>query len=122
MICEAYSLNNKTALRERLGFTSPFYCDSAKDWRSQLKKIGTVTEAPVPGDVGIVLDHNGNACHGFFVTTNVTKNGAFGTLEGNSNSGGSSNGTSVVQRTRYLCKQIELYHLPKTCVIDADAK
>lgn len=104
---------DKTDLRKRLGFTSPWFCDSTKDWKAQATRLGMLTATPEAGDVFILLDGNREAHHIGFVVAPPDATGRFQTVEGNTNAGGSVNGDGVYNRTRTANGSVIFIALPK---------
>lgn len=112
ILCRAYSLKDKSALRVALGFDSPFFVDSTKDWLAQAKAHKMITTTPAAGDLFILLDGHGQAHHIGFVVSEPDEDGRFRTVEGNTNEGGSPNGDGVYNRVRNARSGIVFISLP----------
>lgn len=63
------------------------------------RENGKIVKDPQPGDIFLLLRKGGNSAFHTGLVRNVSKL-YFGTVEGNSNASGSSEGYAVVQRTR----------------------
>lgn len=111
ILMRAYGMD-KSTLRKKLGFDSPWYCDSTKDWRAQAMRHGMMTDSPTSGDLFILLNESGEAHHIGFVVTPPDATGRFQTNEGNTNSGGSVNGDGVYNRTRTASASVVFIELP----------
>lgn len=98
-------------LTHELGFQSPFYLESTRDWLAQAKTLRITTLAPDPGDLFILTNGLGQAHHIGFVTTSPVS-GNFGTIEGNTNAGGSVNGDGVYRRERIAYPSVQFIKLP----------
>lgn len=85
-----------TNLDWRLGVSAD--CDL---WLARARKLGIVRTTPAIGDIGLILNPNNSndAIHIFLVSGK--KDGAWMSIEGNSNDDGSRNGTAVVERQLY---------------------
>lgn len=115
-LCHAYKLPDKASLRKALGFSSPFFVDSADAWYQQSKALKVTTRCPSSGDLGVVLTAAGVAEHIFFVASDpVELTGNLfqvHTLEGNTNAGGSRNGDGVYRRMRPVSASTAFFKLP----------
>ena len=99
-------------LTHSLGFRSPFYLESTRDWLAQAKTCGMLTDKPEPGDLFILTNGLGQAHHiGFVMTAPLL--GHFGTIEGNTNAGGSVNGDGVYRRERVAFPSVKFIRLPE---------
>ncbi len=105
--------HTKPDLRRILGFSSPWYCDSTRDWLAQAKALDMIVQQPEAGDLFVLLDSRGMAHHIGFVTIPPDVIGDFGTIEGNTNAGGSVNGDGVYCRTRRATDSVRFIRLPK---------
>ncbi len=105
-LCEAYGLQGRAGLRAALGFASPFYVDSTRDWLAQARRLDMVTDTPRAGDLAVFLDGKREACHIGFVEAPPRILGAqavFTTIEGNTSSGeagSQTNGDGRYRRAR----------------------
>ena len=100
-------------LTHSLGFRSPFYLESTRDWLAQAKTCGMLTDKPEPGDLFILTNGLGQAHHiGFVMTAPLL--GHFGTIEGNTNAGGSVNGDGVYRRERVAYPSVKFIRLPES--------
>ena len=113
ILCRAYALKDKTALRVALGFDSPFFVDSARDWLAQAKREKMPTDQPAPGDLFVLLNGSGLAHHIGFVVSAPDDDGRFRTIEGNTNEGGSPNGDGVYLRERNSRSSVAFIRLPE---------
>lgn len=104
---------SKPDLRRKLGFASPWYCDSTRDWLAQAKARDMIVQQPEAGDLFVLLDARGKAHHIGFVVVPPDAVGDFGTIEGNTNAGGSVNGDGVYCRTRRNGDHVRFIRLPK---------
>lgn len=112
ILCRAHGLTEK-ALRFMLGFASPWYSESTRDWYAQAVKAAMLTDDPEPGDVFILLDGHGVPHHTGFVTTKLDADGRFGTIEGNTNDDGSNNGDGVYIRKRNARSGVAFIRIPQ---------
>jgi hypothetical protein len=101
----------KAWLRDQLGFDSPFYVDSCRDWLTQAMRSGMSGHKPEAGDLFILINEHGIAHHMGFVADPVALDG-FGTIEGNTNEGGSANGDGVYRRARPMRTSVRFIRLP----------
>lgn len=113
ILCRAYGIKDKAALRVALGFNSPFFVDSTRDWLVQARREKMLTDRPVPGDLFILLNGSGQAHHIGFVVSEPGEDGRFRTIEGNTNEGGSPNGDGVYERERNARSGVVFIALPK---------
>ena len=72
-----------------------------------------IVQQPEAGDLFVLLDSRGMAHHIGFVTIPPDVIGDFGTIEGNTNAGGSVNGDGVYCRTRRATGSVRFIRLPK---------
>lgn len=112
ILCRAYGLGSKTELRERLGYRSPFYADSTRDWLKQAMLHGSIVDKPEPGDLFVLLDSRGLAHHIGFVVEYFEGARLVCTLEGNTNGGGSVNGNGVYFRQRGFSPYLRYIRVP----------
>ena len=105
--------HTKPDLRRILGFSSPWYCDSTRDWLAQAKALDMIVQQPEAGDLFVLLDSRGMAHHIGFVVAVPDHDGRFRTIEGNTNEGGSVNGDGVYWRTRNTRQGVAFIRLPK---------
>ena len=113
ILCRAYALKDKTALRVALGFDSPFFVDSTRDWMAQAKREKMMTDDPEPGDLFVLLNGSGQAHHIGFVASEPDEDGRFRTIEGNTNEGGSPNGDGVYERERNSRSGVVFIRIPE---------
>ncbi len=113
ILLRAYNLRDRRELRVALRFSSPFYVDSTRDWYDQAKARDMLTDAPEPGDLFLLLNARSVPHHIGFVTSVPDDDGRFGTLEGNTNAGGSVDGDGVYRRTRNKRGGVVFIALPK---------
>jgi len=93
-LCMAYGLQGRAGLRIALGFASPFYADSTRDWLAQARRLDMVTGSPRVGDLVVFLDAKREARHIGFVEAPpeaLCPGCEFATIEGNTSSGEAGN-------------------------------
>jgi hypothetical protein len=90
--------------RHQLHQLVPAVTGSCEDFRQAARKRGALMargSAPEPGDIGLVVNTDANHAHHAFLVGRVWyKDGSRGTIEGNSNNTGGSNGDGVYERTK----------------------
>ena len=110
ILCRSYApadLSKKAYrgwLREHLGFGNIWIPESCRAWvdsawNPEAKARLAGDRLPGPGDLFVLRNSQGHAHHIGFVTEALPER-EFGTLEGNTNSGGSVNGDGVYRRVR----------------------
>lgn len=112
VLCRAYGLGSKIELRKALGYRSPFYADSTRDWLKQAMLAGSIVAKPERGDLFVLLDSRGLAHHIGFVVEYFEGARTVCTLEGNTNEGGSVNGNGVYFRQRGFSPHLRFISLP----------